>query len=74
MVPAEDSDKATVAEKIGELVIRVLAEDLRPSTVITRESLENAIAASSNDKAREEIFNPPRVTARRGRKAHPPGG
>jgi dihydroxy-acid dehydratase len=44
MVPAEDDDKGTVAEKIGELVIRVLAEDLRPSRVITRDSLENAIA------------------------------
>ncbi len=44
MVPAEDDEKATVAEKIGELVMRVLAEDLRPSRVITRDSLENAIA------------------------------
>ena len=44
MVPAEDPDKAGVAERIGELVIRVLAEDLRPSRVITRDSLENAIA------------------------------
>jgi dihydroxy-acid dehydratase len=44
MVPAEDGDKATVAERIGELVMRVLAEDLRPSRVITRDSLENAIA------------------------------
>ncbi|HEX5955733.1 MAG TPA: dihydroxy-acid dehydratase, partial [Solirubrobacterales bacterium] len=44
MVPAEDDEKDTVAEKIGELVIRVLAEDLRPSRVVTRESLENAIA------------------------------
>lgn len=44
MVPAEDDEKATVAEKVGELVMRVLAEDLRPSRVITRESLENAIA------------------------------
>ena len=44
MVPAEDSDKESVAERIGELVIRVLAEDLRPSQVITRDSLENAIA------------------------------
>ncbi|HEX6455130.1 MAG TPA: dihydroxy-acid dehydratase [Solirubrobacterales bacterium] len=44
MVPAEDDDKPTVAEKIGELVINVLAEDIRPSKVITRESLENAIA------------------------------
>jgi dihydroxy-acid dehydratase len=44
MVPAEDDDKATVAEKVGELVMRVLAEDLRPSQVITHDSLENAIA------------------------------
>jgi len=44
MVPAVDDEKATVAEKIGELVMRVLAEDLRPSRIITRNSLENAIA------------------------------
>src|SRR6201996_3883514 len=44
MVPAEGDDKPTVAEKVGELVIRVLTEDLTPSRLITRESLENAIA------------------------------
>ncbi|HEX3172732.1 MAG TPA: dihydroxy-acid dehydratase [Solirubrobacterales bacterium] len=44
MVPAEDDDKGTVAERIGELVLNVLAEDIRPSKVITRDSLENAIA------------------------------
>jgi dihydroxy-acid dehydratase len=44
MVPAEDEDKNTVSEKIGELVMKVLADDLRPSKVITRDSLENAIA------------------------------
>jgi dihydroxy-acid dehydratase len=44
MIPAEDSEKGTVAERIGELVMTVLAEDLRPSMVITRDSLENAIA------------------------------
>jgi dihydroxy-acid dehydratase len=44
MVPAEDSDKGTVAERIGELVINVLADDIKPSKVITRDSLENAIA------------------------------
>ena len=44
MVPAEDDEKGSVAEKIGELVIRVLAEDITPSKVITRDSLENAIA------------------------------
>jgi dihydroxy-acid dehydratase len=47
MVPAEVDDKATVAERIGELVMRVLAEDLRPSRLITRDSLENAIACVS---------------------------
>jgi len=46
MVPAEDDEKGTVAEKIGELVMKLLAEDLRPSSVITRESLENAIACA----------------------------
>jgi len=46
MVPAEDDEKGTVAEKIGELVMQVLAEDLKPSRVITRDSLENAIACA----------------------------
>jgi dihydroxy-acid dehydratase len=44
MVPAEDGEKGTVAETIGELVINVLTDDIRPSRVITRDSLENAIA------------------------------
>jgi dihydroxy-acid dehydratase len=44
MVPAENSEKMTVAEQIGELALRVLAEDLRPSRIITRASIENAIA------------------------------
>ncbi|HEX3609720.1 MAG TPA: dihydroxy-acid dehydratase [Solirubrobacterales bacterium] len=44
MVPAEDGEKGTVAERIGELVLKVLVDDIRPSGVITRDSLENAIA------------------------------
>ncbi len=44
MVPAEDATKDEVAEQIGELSMRLLAEDLRPSRIVTRESLENAIA------------------------------
>jgi dihydroxy-acid dehydratase len=46
MVPAEDDEKGTVAEQIGELVMQVLVDDLRPSRVITRASLENAIACA----------------------------
>jgi len=47
MVPAEDDEKNNVAERIGELIMRVLADDLLPSRVITRASLENAIACVS---------------------------
>ncbi len=46
MVPAEDASKDDVAEQIGELVMRVLSEDLRPSRIVTRESIENAIACA----------------------------
>jgi dihydroxy-acid dehydratase len=45
MVPATHPRKQTVAEQAGELVMDVLRRGLRPSDVITRESLENAIAA-----------------------------
>ncbi len=45
MVPAEDETKADVAVRMGELIMEVLADGRRPSEIITRESLENAIAA-----------------------------
>jgi dihydroxy-acid dehydratase len=44
MVPAVAEERQTVAEAAGELVMKVLAEDLKPSQIITRESIENAIA------------------------------
>ena len=44
-VPAVDSGKEAVAEKAGALVMDVLTRGLRPSRIVTRESLENAIAA-----------------------------
>ncbi|MBV9416551.1 MAG: dihydroxy-acid dehydratase [Solirubrobacterales bacterium] len=45
MVPAEDAHKAYVAKQAGELVMDVLRRGQKPSDIITRESLENAIAA-----------------------------
>jgi dihydroxy-acid dehydratase len=45
MVPAEDGSKLEVAVKCGELVMDVLARGQRPSDVITKHSLQNAIAA-----------------------------
>ena len=45
MVPAMNAGKAEVAYEAGRLVMDVLARGQRPRDVITRESLENAIAA-----------------------------
>jgi dihydroxy-acid dehydratase len=44
MVPAEDGKKGQVAEDCGRLVMELLEKDLRPSRIITREALDNAIA------------------------------
>jgi dihydroxy-acid dehydratase len=44
-VPAEDPHKAEVAKDAGRLVMEVLSRGQTPSDVITRDSLENAIAA-----------------------------
>jgi dihydroxy-acid dehydratase len=44
MVPAEDGKKGQVAEDCGRLLMKLIEDDVRPSTIITRESIENAIA------------------------------
>ena len=43
-VPAVDAKKPEVARKVGALIMDLLRRDLRPRQVITRDSLENAIA------------------------------
>jgi dihydroxy-acid dehydratase len=45
MVPAEDGRKRAVAKRCGELVMDVLRRGQRPSDVIAKPGLENAIAA-----------------------------
>ncbi len=45
MVPAMDADKPGTAVEAGRLVMDVLERGLRPRDIITREALENAIAA-----------------------------
>jgi len=47
MVPAEDGRKGQVAEDVGRLALEVLTQDRRPSAIITKQSLENAIAAAA---------------------------
>jgi dihydroxy-acid dehydratase len=43
-VPAEDQTKAEAAVEAGKLVMDVLARGQRPSEIITKDALENAIA------------------------------
>jgi dihydroxy-acid dehydratase len=45
MVPAVNASKAEVAVEAGKLVMDILERGLRPRDIITKESLENAIAA-----------------------------
>jgi dihydroxy-acid dehydratase len=44
-IPALDPAKAGAAERSGALVLDLVRGDVRPSSIVTREALENAIAA-----------------------------
>lgn len=44
-VPAMDPRKDTVARDAGKLVMALLRRDLRPRRIVTRQAIENAIAA-----------------------------
>jgi dihydroxy-acid dehydratase len=44
-IPAMADEKGTAAFKAGQLVVEMLRRDLRPSRILTRKALENAIAA-----------------------------
>jgi dihydroxy-acid dehydratase len=44
-IPAVDTAKETAAERVGRLVMELVREDVRPSAIVTRQALENAVAA-----------------------------
>ena len=44
-IPAEDPMKGEAARKAGELAMTLVRHDIRPSQLVTREALENAIAS-----------------------------
>jgi dihydroxy-acid dehydratase len=46
-IPAEDERKEAAARRCGELVMDLVRRDVRPSSFVTRASLENAIAGVS---------------------------
>jgi dihydroxy-acid dehydratase len=44
-IPAEDPAKDDAARQAGELVMRLVRDDVRPSTFVNRASIDNAIAS-----------------------------
>jgi dihydroxy-acid dehydratase len=44
-IPAEAPEKEEAARRTGELVMRLLFDNVRPSDIVTRDALENAIAS-----------------------------
>jgi dihydroxy-acid dehydratase len=46
-IPAEDPTKDDAARRTGELVMRLVQDDIRPSHFVTRRSIDNAIAATA---------------------------
>jgi dihydroxy-acid dehydratase len=45
-IPAPDSRRLTLAELSGQRIVRMVLDDLRPSKIMTREALENAITVN----------------------------
>ncbi|MDX2138665.1 MAG: dihydroxy-acid dehydratase [Chloroflexota bacterium] len=44
-IPAEDAAKDEVALRVGEVIMMLIERDLRPSQIVTRTAIENAVAA-----------------------------
>jgi dihydroxy-acid dehydratase len=44
-IPAEDPKKDAAARDAGELVMRLVRDDIRPSAIVTRAAIDNAIAS-----------------------------
>jgi dihydroxy-acid dehydratase len=44
-IPAVDPDKLAAARSTGELAVKLVREDTRPSAIVTRGAIENAIAS-----------------------------
>jgi dihydroxy-acid dehydratase len=43
-IPAEDPGKDEAAQRCGELVMELVRDDIRPRTLVTRASIDNAVA------------------------------
>src|SRR5262249_58282034 len=71
-VPATDGDKAAAGEAAGRLALDVIQRDLRPSRLVTREALENAIVrGAGTGGSTHPLLHPPPVAAQAGAGAAP---
>ena len=49
-IPAPDSRRLTIAELSGRRIVEMVWEDLKPSQIMTRKALENAITVEHGDR------------------------
>ena len=53
-IPAEDPEKDEAAHRTGELVMDLVRRDIRPSSIVTRQSLENGDRVGRRDRRLDE--------------------
>jgi dihydroxy-acid dehydratase len=63
-IPAEDPKKDEAARKAGELVMTLVHHDIRPSSIVTRDSLENAVAGvAATGGSTNAVLHTPAIAA-----------
>ncbi len=66
-IPAEDPAKDEAARKAGELVMTLVHHDIRPSHIVTRNSIENAVAAvAATGGSTNAVLHTPAIAAEYG--------
>lgn len=63
-IPAEDPGKEVAARQCGELVMTLVRHDIRPSSIVTRKSLENAVAGvAATGGSTNAVLHTPAIAA-----------
>jgi dihydroxy-acid dehydratase len=63
-IPAEDPKKDEAARKCGELVMTLVHHDIRPSSIVTRNSFENAVAGvAATGGSTNAVLHTPAIAA-----------
>jgi dihydroxy-acid dehydratase len=63
-IPAEDPKKDEAARKAGELVMTLVHHDIRPSSLVTRNSIENAVASvAATGGSTNAVLHTPAIAA-----------